>query len=54
MVKNRPEKSCSKTGAAAAAWVRARAMRKAKLHMARALIMNPEILIVEKPLMSLG
>ena len=27
---------------------------QAKLHMARALIMNPEILILEKPLMFLG
>lgn len=27
-------------------------LRKAKLHMARALIMNPEILILEKPLMN--
>lgn len=27
---------------------------EAKLHMARALIMNPEILILEKPLMTLG
>lgn len=28
-------------------------VRKAKLHMARALIMNPEVLILEKPMMNL-